>query len=102
MTPHYRKRYNTKATNWNTFDFNLTQSLLKNFECRTNPNNNAACDSDLSQKVKNSDDTEVIQKFTLAVTTACDESFQVLRPGKRASKERSVGKIKRFFEKLVH
>jgi len=57
----------------------------------TNINNYAACNKDLSQKVKNRDDTEeIIQKFTSAVTTACDESFQVLRPGKRATKERSV------------
>ena len=90
-TTHYCKRYNTKAANWGTFNLNLAQSLLKNFECRTNPNNFAACNKDLSQKVKISDDTgEVIQKFTSTVTTACDASFQVLRPGKRTSKERSV------------
>ena len=90
-TTHYRKRYNTKAANWVTFDLNLAQSLLKDFECRTNTNNFATCDKDLSQKVKISDDTgEVIQKFTSAVTAACDASFQVLRPGKRASKEPSV------------
>ena len=88
-TTHYlRKCYNTKAANWSTFDLNLAQRLVKNFECRTNPNNFAACDKDLSQKVKCSADTgEVIHKFTSAVTAACDASFQVLRPGKRASKE---------------
>jgi hypothetical protein len=91
-TTHYlRKRYNTKADNWGTFDLNLAQSLVKNFECRTNPNNFAACDKDLSQKVKISADTgEVIHRFTSAVTAACDASFQVLRPGKCASRERSM------------
>ena len=91
-TTHYlRKRYKTKTANWGTFDLHLAQSLAKNFGCRTNPNNFADCDKDLRQKVKNSADTgKIIHKFTSAVTAACDASFQVLRPGKRASKERSV------------
>ena len=91
ITHYFRKRYKTKVDNWGTFDFHLAKSLVKNFECSTNPNNLTACDKALSQKVKNSTDTgETIRKLTLAITTACDATFQVLRPGKRASKERSV------------
>jgi hypothetical protein len=33
---------------------------------------------------------EVIHKLTSAITAASDASFQVLKPGKLASKERSV------------
>jgi len=38
-THYYRKRYKTKADNWGTFDHNLVQNIVKNFECETNPNN---------------------------------------------------------------
>jgi hypothetical protein len=90
-THHFQKRYNTKGDNWGTFVHNLVQNLVKNFDCRTNPNNLTACDKALSQRVKLCTDTgEVIHKFTSAITAACDASFQVLRPGKRASKEQSV------------
>jgi hypothetical protein len=62
-----------------------------NFECWTNPHNLTECDKALSQKVEHSTDIgEVIRKLTSAITAACDASFQVLLPGKRASKERSV------------
>jgi hypothetical protein len=65
--------------------------MVKNFECETNPNNLKECNKALSQKVKLCTDMgEVIYKFTSAITTACEASFQVLRPGKRASKEGSV------------
>jgi hypothetical protein len=49
------------------------------------------CDRALSLKVKHCTDTgEVIHKLALAITAVCDASFQVLRPSKRASKERSM------------
>jgi hypothetical protein len=89
-THHFRKCYNTKGDNWGTFVHNLVQNLVKNSDCQTNPNNLKACDKALSQSVKLCTATEVIHKLSLAVTAACDVSFQVLRPGKRASKERSV------------
>jgi len=61
------------------------------FECRTDLHNLTKCDKSLSQKVKNCTDIEdVIHKLTSTITAACDASFQVLKPGKRASKERSV------------
>jgi hypothetical protein len=85
-----RKRYNTKVDNWGTFERNLVKNVVMNFECWTNPHNLTECDKTLSQKVKHCTDIEVIHKLTSAITAACDASFQVLRPGKRASKERSV------------
>lgn len=90
-TQHFRKRYNTKVDNWGTFVHNLALNLVTNFNCRTNTDNLAACDKALSQKVKLSSDTgEIIHKLTSAITAACDASFQVLRPGKRTTKKRSV------------
>jgi hypothetical protein len=90
-THHIRKWYNTKADNWGTFVYNLTQNLVTKFNTRINPDNFTACDKALSQKVKLYSDTdEVIHKFTSPITAACDASFQVLRPGKHATKERSV------------
>lgn len=91
ITHYFRKRYNTKGANWGSFDLRLAESLVKNFECSTNPNNLTACDKALSQKIRNSTDTgESIRKLTSAITTACDATLQVLRPGKRATRERSV------------
>jgi hypothetical protein len=88
---YFRKRYKPTVENWGTFDYNLVQNMVKNFECETSPNNLKECDKVLSQKVKFCTDIgEVIHKFTSATTTACEASFRVLRPGKRASKERSV------------
>jgi hypothetical protein len=70
------------------FDYNLVQNMVKNSECETSPNNLKECDKALSQKVKLCTDLgEVIYKFTSATTTACEASFHVLRPGKRASKD---------------
>ena len=86
-----RKRYNTKVANWSTFERNLAKNLVRTFECRTDLHNLTKCDKSLSQKVKNCTDIgEVIHKLTSAITTACDVTFQVLKPSKRASKERSV------------
>jgi len=49
------------------------------------------CDNALSQKVKQCTDIgEVTHKFTMAIQAACDASLQILRPGKRAIRERSV------------
>jgi hypothetical protein len=84
-------RYNKKADNWGTFERNSVKIMVKNFECWTNPHNLTECDNALRQKVKHCTDIgEVIYKLTTAITAAFDASFQVLRPGKHASKERSV------------
>jgi hypothetical protein len=65
--------------------------LVKNFECWTNPHNLTECHKALRQKVKHSTDIgEVIHKLTSATTAAYDVSFEMLRPGKCESKERSV------------
>ena len=86
-----RKRYNTKVANLNTFERNLAKNLVRTFQCRTDLHNLTKCDKSLSQKVKNCTGIgEVIHKLTLAITAACDATFQVLKPGKRASKERGV------------
>ena len=66
------------------------KNLVKNFECWRNPHNLTECNKALSQTVKHCTDIEVIHKLTSAITAACDTLFQVLRPGKCASKERSV------------
>jgi hypothetical protein len=69
----------------------FNKNLVKNYECWTNPHNLTECNKALSQKVKHCTDIgAVIHKLTSAITAACDASFQVLRPGKGASKERSV------------
>jgi len=48
-------------------------------------------DNPLSQKVRFCTDTEVvIHKLNSAITAVCDATFHVSRPGKRATKERSV------------
>ena len=85
------KRFNAKVDNWGTFECKLVKNLVKNSECWTDPYNLMECDRALSQKVKHCTNIgEVIHKLTSAITAACYVSFQVLRPGKRASKERSV------------
>ena len=80
----------TKADKWGTFVNKLAKNLLGNFDCRNYANHLTTCDNALSQKVKLCSDTEVIHKFTCAITAACDATFQVSRHGKRATKERSV------------
>jgi hypothetical protein len=88
-TQFFRKRYKINVEKWGTFDQELVQNLTENFECWTN--NDIECDNALSQKIKQCTDIgEATHKFTSAIQAACDASFQVLRPGKRAIRERSV------------
>jgi len=78
----FRKRYNKKVANWSTFERNLPKNLVRKFECRTELHNLTKCDKSLSQKVRNCTDIgDVIHKLTSAITTVCDATFQVLKPG---------------------
>ena len=56
---------------------------MQKFECRTDPHNLTECDTALTGIGE-------VHKLTSAITAACDVTFKVLRPGKRASKGRSV------------
>ena len=89
---HYPgKGYFTKADNWGTFVDKLAMNLLANFNCRNCLNDPTNCDEELGNEVKQCSDTgEPTHKFLSAVTAACDAAFKVSRPGKRATKERSV------------
>jgi hypothetical protein len=88
-TQFFRKRYKTNVDKWGIFEHKLVQNLTENFECWTN--NDMECNNDLSQKIKQCTDIgEATHKFTSAIQAACDTSFQVLRPGKRAIRERSL------------
>jgi len=88
---HPGKHYRTKADKWGTLVNELMKNLLENFNCPWNTNNWTTSDSVLSQKVRHYSDTEaVIQNITLAITAACEATFQVLRPGKCSTKKRSV------------
>ena len=51
-TQYFRKQYKPKIDNWGTFDYNLAQNMVKNFECGANPYSLKECDIELSQKVK--------------------------------------------------
>jgi hypothetical protein len=62
-----------------------------NFNGRSNAKDWTTSDIALSQKAKLCSDTEAdVHKLTSAITGACEASFQVLRHGKCANKERSV------------
>ena len=89
---HYPgKRYFTKTDDWGTFVDKLAMHLLANFNCRNCPNDLTKCDEELRNKVKQcSGMGETMHKFLSAATAACDAVFKVSRPGKRATKERSV------------
>jgi len=85
------KRYNTNVENWCTFERNLDKNLIRTVECRADLHNLTMCDKSLSRKVKICTEIRVVlHKLTSAITAACDATFQVLKPGKRACKERSV------------
>ena len=67
------------------------KNLLGNFNCRNNTNDLTTCDNALNQKLRICTDIEiVIHKFNSAITAACEATFQVSRPDKPATKERSV------------
>jgi hypothetical protein len=89
---HYTaKRYNTKAEKWGAFTLNLATSFNEEFECPAKASNSNACDIEISHKITQHSDTDlVIKKFTSAIMTACDATFQVSKPGNQAAKKRSV------------
>ena len=85
------KRYKIKADNWGTFDIKLGEQLIEKFDCQVQGNNLTIMDNAISHKVKQCEDIGiVVQKFTEAITAACEAAFRVSKPGKRANKQRSV------------
>ncbi len=85
------KRYKIKADNWGTFDNKLGEQLIEKFDCQAQGNNLTIMDNAISHKVKQCEDIGiVVQKFTEAITAACEAAFRVSKPGKRANKQRSV------------
>ena len=88
---HTVKRKNTKAEKWGTFTHNLAKNLKENFDCAKDMTDWTARDKEISQKIKLDPDTDrVIQKFTSAITVACDTTFQVTRRSNQAVKKRRV------------
>jgi hypothetical protein len=91
VTQHPGKRYNIKADNWGTFNNKLEEQMLQKFDCQVHGNNSTTRDNAISQKVKQCEDIGIAeQKFIAAITAACDATFQVSRPGKRANKQSSA------------
>jgi ribonuclease HI len=85
------KRYNTKAEKWGAFTLALATSLKEEYECSGEASDLNAGDIEISHKITQLSDTDlVIHKFTSAITTACDTTFQVSKPGNQAAKKRSV------------
>jgi hypothetical protein len=69
----------------------LDTSLNEEFECPGEASDSIACDIEISHKITQHSDTDlVIKKFTPATTTAFDATFQVSKPGNQAAKKRSV------------
>jgi len=69
----------------------LAKKLIEKFDCPEDTRNWTARDNEISQKIKLHPDTDrVIQKFTSAMTAACDTTFQVTKPGNQAAKKRRV------------
>jgi hypothetical protein len=64
---------------------------MAKFDCQVLENNSITKDNAISHKVKQCTDIGiVVKKFISAITEACDATFQVLKPSKRANKQRSV------------
>jgi len=85
------KRYITKAEKWEPFTHNLAKNLIEKFDCPEDIRDWTACDNEITQKIKQHPNTDlVIQKFTSAITAACDTTFQVTKPGNQASKKCKV------------
>ena len=69
---------------------NWKKNLLGNFNCRNNTND-LTSDNALGHKARLCTNiVVVIHTFNSAITAACEATFQVSRPGKGATKERSV------------
>ena len=76
---------------WGTFTHKLAKNLKVMIDCPKDMKNWTARDNEINKKIKLHPDTErVIQKFTSAITAACDTTFQVTRPGNQAAKKRRV------------
>jgi len=66
----------------------LAKNLKEKFDCPGDMTDWTARDNEISQKIKLHPDTDrVIQKFTSAITPACNTTFQVTRPGNKAPTE---------------
>ena len=74
-----------------TFTHNLAKNLIEKFDFPEDIRDWTARDNEISQKIKQHPNTDlVIQKFTSAITAACDTTFQVTKPGNQASQKRKV------------
>jgi hypothetical protein len=66
------------------------KNLIEKVDCLEDIRDWTARDNGISQKIKQHPNTDlVIQKFTSAITAACDTTFQVTKPGNQAAKKRS-------------
>ena len=69
----------------------MTKNLKEKCDCPEDIRDWTACNNEISQKIKLHPDTErVIQKFTSAITAACNTTFQVTKPGNQAAKKQRV------------
>ena len=87
----WTKQHTAKAEKWVPFTHNLTKNLIEKFDCPEDIRDWTARDNEITQKIKQHPNTDlVIQKFTSAITAACDTTFQVTKPGNQAAKKRRV------------
>jgi hypothetical protein len=85
------KRYNTKAERWGTFTYKLARNLKEKFARPEDTRDWTVCDNEISQKIRICPDAnQVMQKFTSAITAACDTTFQITKSGNQVAKKRSV------------
>jgi len=69
----------------------LSKNLKENFDSPEDMTDWTARDNKIRQKIKLHPDTDrVIEKFTSALTVACDMTFQLSRPGNQAAKKPRV------------
>jgi hypothetical protein len=69
----------------------LDKKNLKNFNCPDSICDGTESDNDISLKIKLHPDTgHVIQKFTSAITAACDTTFRVTKSDNIETNNRSV------------
>jgi hypothetical protein len=71
-----------KADRWETFIYNSVRNFKENFDCPDVKSDWTVCHNEISQKIKLYPDSDhVIQKFTSAITAACDTTYQATRSG---------------------
>jgi len=69
----------------------LAKNLIEKFDFPEDIRDWTARDNEISQKIKQHPNTDLaIQKFTSAITAACDTTFQVTKPGNQAAKKYRV------------